>query len=340
VDAHNDIYELAYARYHDPIFLTGLKGSDRSSNSVMFSYFALWFGVDKLPAAQPGAFGSHDFPSGYAILRRGDSSDATWFCLKYAPHAGEHSHPDKNSFVLYTGGRMLLPDPGTRPYGSPLHYEWDRVTLSHNTLVVDETSQTPTAGKTLAFGQDHGADYVMSDAGGIYPGVRFVRTAVLLNQNLLVFVDRVTSDRPHTLDIAVHAIGSWNQLLLGKPVTLPGHDGYQHLADVSARAADPVTTLLVDTPLGHKAAITLAGTEPTEVITATGVGASTEDRVPMAIFRRHARSTTFVWAVSLDGTPAALKAETDAAGRTKVRAGSWTIAVDTEHPSVSVMPAQ
>ena len=62
---------------------------------------------------------------------------ATWLCLKYGPHGGGHGHPDKNNFVLYARGKVLFPDPGTRPYGSPLHNGWDKITLAHNTLVVD-----------------------------------------------------------------------------------------------------------------------------------------------------------------------------------------------------------
>jgi hypothetical protein len=48
--------------------------------------------------------------------------------------------------------------------------------------------------------------------------------------------------------------------------------------------------------------IQLAGSEPTEVITATGVGKSTEDRVPAIIFRRNAQKTTYLWSVALDGS--------------------------------------
>jgi len=33
----------------------------------------------------------------------------------------------------------------------------------------------------------------MTDAGTIYPGVHFIRTAVLLDENIVVFVDRITA---------------------------------------------------------------------------------------------------------------------------------------------------
>lgn len=43
-----------------------------------------------------------------------------------------------------------------------------------------------------------------------------------------------------------------------------------------------------------------------EVITAAGVGKSTEDRVPLAIFRRSGQKTTYVPAIGLDGKAAPL----------------------------------
>jgi hypothetical protein len=51
----------------------------------------------------------------------------------------------------------------------------------------------------------------------------------------------------------------------------------------------------------RKGTITLAGGATTEVITATGVGHSTADRVPVLILRRQARQTAFAWAVSIEG---------------------------------------
>jgi hypothetical protein len=57
-----------------------------------------------------------------------------------------------------------------------------------------------------------------------------------------------------------------------------------------------------------QAMITLAETDPTEVITGYGIWKTTEDKVPMVVQRRHAQRTTFVWAVSLDGSPVNLQA--------------------------------
>ena len=159
------------------------------------------------------------------------------------------------------------------------------------TLVVDETSQTPATGRILAFGDN----YAMTDAGAIYPGVHFVRTAAMLNPDLVVFVDQVTADKPHTLDLVVHLNGKWRTAVSGAAPHLASKDGYQHLRDVAARTTTDGVALSVDSTN-----LRLAGSDPTEVITATGVGKSTEDRIPVAIFRRVAQKTTYVWSVSAD----------------------------------------
>ena len=333
----NGLYELAYARYRDPLYLIALAGAGRAND------FGLWFGADRFPAEQPPPLASRNFvSSGYAILQRGAGQQATWLCLKYGPHGGGHGHPDKNNFILYARAQVLFPDPGTRPYGSPLHAEWDRVTMAHNTLLVDETSQSQATGKSLAFGSDGGVDYAMTDAGAVYPGVSFIRTAALLRENLVVFVDRINADRPRTFDLAVHHAGQWGKLPEGKPATLPGKEGYQHLRDVSARDLVEGVALPLDLAGGQRSAIVLAGGDATEVITATGVGRSTEDRIPVAIFRRRARQTTYAWAASLDGSPVKLAVTSQDAGVVSVRVealgASWRLTIDTEHPAVRVTP--
>jgi oligo-alginate lyase len=330
----NNLYELAYARYRDPLYLAALEGSGRRGD------YALWFGVDRLPAEAPPALGSRNSTeSGYAILQSGSGPSATWLCLKYGPHGGGHGHPDKNNFILYANGRVLYPDPGTRPYGSPLHTEWDRVTLAHNTLVVDGKSQAPATGRSLAFGSDNGIDYAMTDAGNIYEGVRFVRTAVLLDRSLVLFIDRATADHEHTFDLVNHLAGRWLGLPAGEPAALPSGEGYQHLKDAANRqVAGTELHLEAD---GKPGAIFLAGNEPTGLITATGVGASTEERIPVAIFRRTGRQATWVWAAELTGTPVKLTVSGDGSSAVvRVERGGrqWDVAADFEKASLRVRP--
>ncbi len=298
-----DLYELAHARWSDARYLPLVAAGRRSGN------LALWFGAVELPAERAATDrGSRNSPaSGYAILERGAGDQATWLCVKYGPHGGGHGHNDKNHFVLYSRGAVLMPDAGAHAYGSPLHASWDKTSLAHNTLVVDQRSQAQAEGRCLAFGAAGGADFAITDAGDIYPGVRFVRSVALLNENLAVIVDQVQADRERVFDVACHFQGTWKELPDGQPWTPPDAPGYQHIADATTRVHAAGVTLRTSLDDNQEITITLADDEPTEIITGTGVGASTAERVPLMIVRRQAQETAFVWAVALDGRPATLQ---------------------------------
>jgi len=319
-----DLYELAYARWHDARYAPLLAAGGHTGD------LALWFGVPP-PVSEPGpARGSRNSPaSGYAILERGAGDQATWLCLKYGPHGGGHGHNDKNHFVLYARGQVLMPDAGTHAYGSPLHKSWDKTTLAHNTLIVDEQSQAQAQGRCLAFGMAGGVDYAMTDAGPIYPGVRFVRTAALLNENLIVIVDQVRAEQEHLFDLACHLAGKWSQLPEGQPWTPSGANGYQHIARATIGAGPSGMTAATLLEPGGEITLTLAGGEPTQFITGAGIGASTEDRVPLALLRRQAKETAFVWALALDGKPVQLEtlAARDASGKPLSAAAATAVTI-------------
>ena len=301
-----DFYELALARYQNPVYTPLLAQSQRHGELAML------YGVTLPPAGAPlASLGSRNSPaSGYAILQSGQGIDATWLCLKYGPHGGGHGHFDKNNFILYSRGKIVAPDAGTHAYGSPLHGTWDKFSLAHNTLTVDEATQAAATGQCLAFGTERGVGYVVSDAGPIYPGVRFVRTVAMLTSNLMVFVDQITADKPHTLDLVYHQNGAWEQLPAGEAWAAPKAAGYQYFTRTTQRTnGTPGLTLPVKIASGWRSAITLADGDPTEVITGYGILKTTEDHVPMLVQRRRAGKAAFVWAVSLNGAPVTLKTE-------------------------------
>jgi hypothetical protein len=292
------IYELAYTRFRNPAYLTLISQGERVSD------FAFWFGQEELPPALPRKWKSENYPkSGYAILARGEGKSATWLCFKYGPHGGGHGHPDKLSFVLYARGQTIGVDPGSVRYGLPIHSGWYRQTVAHNTLVVDQSSQKPAEGKCVEFGTANGADFVVAEAGDIYGGVRFTRKISMPNQNLLVITDRVECDREHMLDLIYHHRGMWENIPAGSDWNAPDIPGYKYIKDATTRTTNKDVVLTISVPDLGTVAITLAGGEPNEIITATGVGANVSDRVPMVIFRRKAKETTFTWAISLDGKP-------------------------------------
>lgn len=337
----NDLYELALARYRNPACLPLLARSNRRGR------WALLAGLAHLPSGgQRGPSSSRNSPaSGYAILQQGQGREATWLCVKYGPHGGGHGHPDKNNFILYARGQIVAPDAGTHAYGSPLHRAWDKTTLAHNTLTVDEVSQSSATGQCLAFGSEHGVDYVITEAGPIYPGLRFVRTVALLNSNLVVFVDQVAAGKPRTLDLAYHQNGDWGKLPAGEAWSPPPVAGYKYFTRTTRHTVGSNGLVLpLKIAAGWRSTVTLAGGEATEAITGYGILKTTEDRVPMLVQRRRSANTAFVWAVALDDTKVALRAEavSDESGAVLPEAEAvWVrVSTDIRQWSLVVNPGQ
>jgi hypothetical protein len=293
------LYELGYARYHNPDYLRVLSRGDRKNDH------ALWFGEPDLPKAPAKSLKSINYPrSGYAILTGGKAADASWLCMKYGPHGGGHGHPDKLNFVLYARGQVIGVDPGTCLYGLPAHDGWYKTSIAHNTLVVDETSQQPAEGKCIGFGSEKHVDYVVAEAGGIYEGVRFVRSVARLAPELIVVVDQVMSDKERLLDIAYHQRGTWIDLPSGDHWTAPDKPGYKYFKDATVRPLTGSRVLTTGVSDDWRVAVTVESLEPADLITADGIGVSTEDRVPAAIVRRKGTASAVLWAIALDGKPA------------------------------------
>lgn len=285
-------YELAFRRFQDPEYSTVLETSNRNNDK------AFLFGAMDIPPAPSKKRQSVNYPqSGYAILQRGLAEAATWLCFKYGPHGGGHGHPDKLSFVLYARGEILGVDPGTALYGLPIQNGWYKTSLAHNTLIVDGKNQTPAEGTCLVFGSEADVDYAQADAGAIYDGVKFHRTVALFGEDLLVFIDQIESETEHVYDVAYHQSGVWTDIPFGKAWTPEETPGYAYLQDALIRSARNPVSLHAQTQGKMPVTIGLFPDRAIEVITATGVGAHVNDRVPMAVFRQRASSTCFVWAI-------------------------------------------
>lgn len=329
-----DYYDLAYAKWRAPDYLLLLRNAKRSGN------LALWFGVSSFPPENGAVeFGSRNsVSSGYAILEQGKGRDATWLCLKYGPHGGSHGHYDKNHFILYSRGQVLMPDSGMHLYSSPLHKIWDKNSLAHNVLVIDERDQEKATGRSVAFGNQSGVDYSITEAGAIYPGVKHYRTVALLDPNIIVVVDQVQTAEKHTMDLACHFAGEWTKRPDGSDWTVSDQPAYQQFQNMLRHDGSKGFDAVLKTADGGKTRVVVMGGEPTEVITGDAPGESTVDRVPALLMRRETAATAFLWAVSLDGEAIALetipvnhptgKPASEAVGlQISARGKSWLLAV-------------
>ncbi len=288
------LFEIALARYGDPRYRVVLARSSRISDEALLN------GVPDVGKADEFTPISANFAAaGNAILAAGRGPNATWLCLDYGPHGGGHGHPDKLGFVLHSNGRVIANDPGTANYGVPIQAGWYRTSLAHNTLTVDETSQKAANGSCVAFLATNDFSAVLANAGKIAEGVRFHRAVALLGTNLLIFVDLVDADREHTFDLAFHSPGKVSAPAETQPFTPPDKPGYSYLRDL--RTLDSAAGLQLNFESNPKLTTqwAMAAGVPTTFLVGTGVGAHTEDRVPLVIARRKAKSTALRWALQI-----------------------------------------
>lgn len=217
------MYELPAARYGDRAFEGVLAGKSRGGNDALLA------GIDS-PLAAPPDSGSEVFAGlGAVVLRRGGQ----YLWLDFGPQGGGHGHLDKLSINYYAGGQVFAPDLGRGwPYNLPIHQEWYRGTLSHNTVMVDGIDQKECEGKLQS--HDFGADYaqVTAVADQCYEGVRLKRT-LAMGDDWLLDLYEASSDAEHTYDWTWYARAEFETALATEPSKLTGASpGYKYLSQV------------------------------------------------------------------------------------------------------------
>jgi hypothetical protein len=225
------LYDQAFARYEDPAMAAIASRQSRG-------WWAYLLGVPELPRASTAELASEIFPeSGFAMLRTKSSDHAV--ALKFGPHGGGHGHYDKLNFVSFANGGILAVDPGTQAYGAPTHETWDKVTVAHNTVVVNERTQAAATGKLRwhSFTDEYAA--VSAEAGPVYANTKLERTMVVTAEYALdVFDAESTNGQPQQFDWVYHNYGRMKNDMPATPYTrFPRANGYQHLT--ANRAATP-----------------------------------------------------------------------------------------------------
>ena len=260
------------------------------------------------------------FPSsGFAVLRSpgcadwvggqpAKSKEGTCVLLNYGPHGGGHGHPDKLSIVVYAKGRHWIPDFGSAKYGSDLKRQWTSHTLSHNTIVVDQTSQWPARagdaswpcdnprkramGKLSAFFADDLLKLATATCDTVYDGVKLKRTIALVDELVLDICEAV-SDEKHTYDYVLHVDGQPANASRESALPLGERCGYQHLTQV-ARLATQLPWSGEWLNQDDRLRIRFLGRGEAEVSSASGPTKTVERQMAMLICRRRGQSATFV----------------------------------------------
>ena len=282
------LLEPAYHAYQDPQILA-LLANRRDFEAVRL-------GRSIQSKAEPPDLRSMVFEdAGHAIMRTQAPTRLT-AAMTFGPYGGFHGHYDKLSFVFFGFDKELGVDPGrarSQAYRLPIHSNWYKATISHNTVLVDRQSQKPATGKLRLF--ECKSDYTVAAAScdRAYPGVEHTRWLVMTGTYLLVF-DTLRSDSEHRFDWIYHNKG--NKVVCNvarNSVNLADkYAGGEYIQNrrqgttaetISMRFENPdVTTYL-----------TVAAQDATEVAIGEGVGASITDRVPMTLIGRDGRKTHF-----------------------------------------------
>ncbi len=244
---YDTLYEFAWSMYADPGFEALLGRRTRGLNAL------LW-GAPQVQKAPLTGLASAAFPdSGYAVLRapEGDSMLA----LKFGPHGGGHGHYDKLNIVSYALGATMALDPGTQSYAAPTHNTWDKVTIAHNTVTVDETTQAESSGALIWAELDHPIYRAVRATAGpaAYKQAALTRTLLLTSEYTVdLFEAEATDAKDHIFDWAFHMDGTLTTALPTEPYTGFGtKNGYQHLSEPrAARTAEGWQATVDPNPTG------------------------------------------------------------------------------------------
>jgi hypothetical protein len=279
-------YEIGYRLFHDPSYAIVWRGQKRGLESL------LW-GAESLPSGGAVELPSKLLPdAGVAVLRvRG--SDHT-VAVKFGPHGGGHGHYDKLSFVSYANGAHLAADPGTQAYAAPTHTTWDKMTVAHNTIAVDERTQAAATGRLLHWtGLPH-VSMIAVSADGAYPGIALERTLVhTAGYTLDIATARAGDSAAHRFDWLYHNFGKVSVALpLRDAAELPKSNGYQHLVNgrESHTGEDWQATF---TQAGSNLRVIMLAAQGTTVVSGEGLGPDLRVPVPFVMARRQGAAAAF-----------------------------------------------
>jgi hypothetical protein len=331
--------DLAYDRYGaDP----NLLGAAAIQNRVVLNRAGLAVARDMSRRRTPPAMSwrSVEFTDGHdgqrgglGILRMGEGREATMLLMKYGVHGEGHGHFDKLHFVLFDGGREVVPDYGFSRWVNvepkfggrylPENDSYAMQTVAHNTVVVDQTTQNRADfdaaeamwAKRHFFEADSAhVKAVSARADGYYDGVGMQRTMLLVRDARLgypVAVDlyRLTSSTQCTYDYPIHfrgqliATSTPYEASATRREPLGAAYGYQHIwREAAGTTDDPVQLTWLD---GNRYyTVTTSAAPATEVIFGrTGANDSSFNLIvePLMVIRRRAGNHVFASVIEPHG---------------------------------------
>jgi len=238
---------------------------------------------------------------GYAVLRQSANPGTVGVAMTFGRWGSGHSHPDKLSIVVSDGSHKVIREVNYFRYGAESHLTWDRQTIAHNTVTVDEISQSPQGdgrdewaipapgdmvrGRPLLFYPGDQLKVFRAECTDAYKGVRLERTVVLIDSVILDFY-LCQSAEQHTYDYAMHIEGSFENQRDAMSDPLSKRFGYRHITDLHTSSA-PQTIRFK--PEGEIDLLT-----PGEVTTGLGIADKHGKRRPVLVVRQQGQDVAFV----------------------------------------------
>jgi len=193
-----------------------------------------------------------------SILRSGAGEKDQALVFKATGQGLGHGHFDKLTWLFYDNGNEIIRDYGAARFLNveekdggrylPENNSWGKQTISHNTLVVDETSHFDGKWKVsqdyypqpLIFDTSENVEVTSARMEDAYDGVVFSRTLAMLKNDLFanpVILDvlKVESEKAHQYDLPLHFNGHITHVshpLEASTVSMSAlgdKNGYQHL---------------------------------------------------------------------------------------------------------------
>lgn len=276
--------EIPYRYYRQPVYLALTPESFRADPGAR-----IFWDETALPPVRPLLLPSTNFPAtGLTMLRTADNSAA----VAVSWGAPKRNDPSRLDFQYYGAGGQLIWGSGITDYGNPLFTPWYQQSLSRNGIIVDQQTQAAVPAELLAM------DLTSADKFGIYqlqdgfPGTRWVRSFVLLEDGALIVLDAVSQSTPATIDCVNHLPGLVQPVGRVSPVpggSLSGTHGYEVLADCGIiQAADSHAMTVLYGQQGQTRRglnVTVSASRPSELFIAQGFTGHAASKSPVAIAR-------------------------------------------------------
>jgi hypothetical protein len=312
-------YEVGYAVYHDPRYLALLNLTNVTRGKQIVGETSAIGEADQpvtlfnlapeLPKGSADIYPAQSLNlegNGFAVLRNGENEQRRYLYLDYGIMGGEHGHPDRLQLGYYANRRNWIVDPLNELYTFPNLQLWFRQTIAHNTIVINQTTQTWANGYGIFFGALEGLQVASGGTTTAYPGTTLKRTLIQVGDYFLDLFD-LAAPEPRLIDWPLHSFGSLKLsglTLHPEPADRfgkqPGIPGYDQLTEIQSAQTDAAWDGVFSDSGGHLMvkAIGEKGTEVFQAITPR-IGGFYKQMVkdpkplPMVFSRRRSSATRF-----------------------------------------------